>query len=62
MNMKYLCLLFLLFLVSCKSKIEMPEFVTDDPKKLDEYSDQALLEAHQLLDSLEQTPILDSTH
>lgn len=40
----------------------MPDFVTNDSTKLDEYADQALLEAHQLLDSLEQTPILDSTH
>jgi hypothetical protein len=40
----------------------MPEYVTNDPQKLDEYSDKALLEAHQLLDSLEQTPILDSIH
>ena len=38
----------------------MPDFVTDDSQKLDEYADQALLEAHQLLDSLEQTPILDT--
>ncbi len=40
----------------------MPEYVTNDPQKLDEYSDKALLDARQLLDSLEQTSILDSIH
>lgn len=38
----------------------MPEFVTNDQKELDQYADKALLEAQQLLDSLEQTPILDT--
>lgn len=38
----------------------MPDFVTDDAQELDKYSDKALLEAHQLLDSLEATPILDT--
>lgn len=38
----------------------MPAFVTDDAQQLDEYSDQALREAHELLDSLEQTPVLDT--
>lgn len=46
--------------MSCQSKLDMPDFVTDDQAKLEEYADQALLEADQLLDSLEQTPILDT--
>ena len=58
--MKYLYLIILLFLVSCQSKLDMPDFVTNDQAKLEEYADQALLEADQLLDSLEQTPILDT--
>jgi len=37
----------------------MPEFVTDDPELLEEYSNKALEEAQLLLDSLEQTPILN---
>ena len=38
----------------------MPEFITNDPKKIDQLSDQALQEAQQMLDSLEKTPILDT--
>ncbi len=58
--MKYIYLLILLLLVSCQSKLEMPDFVTSDQDELDQYADKALLEAQELLDSLEQTPILDT--
>ncbi|HZH68625.1 MAG TPA: hypothetical protein VFD65_05445 [Chitinophagales bacterium] len=56
--MKHLLFFNLLLLLSC-NRVEMPEFVTDDPELLEEYSNKALEEAQLLLDSLEQTPILN---
>lgn len=38
----------------------MPEFITDDQKKTEEFADKAIQEAEQLLDSLEKTPILNT--
>lgn len=47
-------------LTACKSKVEMPEFITNDPEKMEEYADKAIEEAQELLDSLENTPILNT--
>ncbi len=38
----------------------MPEFVTDDPQKTEEYADKAIQEAEKLLDSLEKMPVLNT--
>lgn len=56
--MKYLLLISLFILLSC-NRVDIPEFVTDDPEQIEEYSNKALEEAKLLLDSLEQTPILN---
>lgn len=45
-------------LLACQ-ETTTPEFVTDDEELLDEYSEQAIKEAEELLDVLESTPILD---
>lgn len=38
----------------------MPDFITNDEQKINEYADKAIEEAQKLLDSLEQTPILNT--
>ncbi|MCO5248219.1 MAG: hypothetical protein M9887_04635 [Chitinophagales bacterium] len=50
---------FILMLVACRSKETLPDFIKDDSKEnMEKQADKALQEANQLLDSLEQTPIL----
>ncbi|MCO5232626.1 MAG: hypothetical protein LC105_11640 [Chitinophagales bacterium] len=46
-------------LVSCQSKNTLPEFV-EDPALQEDYIDKALDEAQSLIDSLENTTILNS--
>lgn len=53
-------LVFSICLLSCKSKNETPDFITNEEQKINEYADKALEEAQELLDSLEQTPILNT--
>lgn len=50
-----------ILLLGCNSKDEkLPEFISNDIDILNEYVDNALQEADVLLDSLENTPILNT--
>lgn len=59
--MKLICyFIFATAVIACSSEMEMPEFVTDDPALIKEYSEKAIEEAQLLLDSLEKTPVLNT--
>jgi len=58
--MRYRVLVLVLVLLSaCKGKEEMPDFITNDPEKIDAYAEKALKEAQEKLDSLKNTPVLN---
>lgn len=59
--MKIICgLLLTLTIIACSSEVEMQDFVTDDPARIEDFSQKAIDEAKLLLDSLEKTPILNT--
>lgn len=58
--MKYLFSIISFFLLtSCNDVKVEQEFITTDPKELEKYADQALLEAQQKLDSVKKTDLLN---
>lgn len=56
----YAVLICVLLLTACNSQKQVPEFIQDDSQEnLDRQADKALQEADRLLDSLEQTSIIN---
>lgn len=61
MSMKMICGLLMIFaVIACSSEVEMPEFVTNEPEQIEDFSQKAIEEAQLLLDSLEKTPVLNT--
>jgi hypothetical protein len=62
--MKYIaCFVICFHLLSCNGKKEKDEpFITNDKALLEEYAEKALKEAEYKVDSLMNTPLLDTSY